>query len=222
MAKDGYGVTLYDLKDGKRKSLSAVVMRFKRLDWGAWIRPKAGRAKKLWKKSSEQLVNSEKHVFCKPYHKRRFDRAVTSDIKEIRHIPDDPYKIYNEMSFQNYHSIKLKNMELIKKYGPTNYNFVTYKAHYRKQVTPGDKSRNPFFEPPNYHSDITSGIYCPDTERPQDLMAPSYQLERRQVSKVLITQERKYFKKIRQGEHWYGRVGPCSPLRLPQFGTRLG
>ena len=38
MAKDGYGVTLYDINDGKRKSLSAVVMRFKRLDWGAWIR----------------------------------------------------------------------------------------------------------------------------------------------------------------------------------------
>ena len=38
MAKDGYGVTLYDINDGKRKSLGAVVMRFKRLDWGAWIR----------------------------------------------------------------------------------------------------------------------------------------------------------------------------------------
>ena len=40
----------------------------------------------------------------------RFDRAVTSDIKEIRHIPDDPYKVYNDMSWQNYHSTKLKNM----------------------------------------------------------------------------------------------------------------
>merc|ERR1719234_2979268 len=59
MAKDGYGVTLYDINDGKRKSLGAVVMRFKRLDWGAWIRPKAGRAKKLWKKSMRQQVVNE-------------------------------------------------------------------------------------------------------------------------------------------------------------------
>ena len=98
MAKDGYGVTLYDINDGKRKSLSAVVMRFKRLDWGAWIRsktfscvllihavttscqqvhlttslrPKAGRDKKLWKKSQRQQVVNERHVFCKSYHKRR-------------------------------------------------------------------------------------------------------------------------------------------------------
>ena len=38
MFKDGYGVTLYDWKDGERKNLDAVVARFKRLDWGAWIR----------------------------------------------------------------------------------------------------------------------------------------------------------------------------------------
>ena len=25
-----------------------------------------------------------------------------------------------------------------------------------------------------------------------------------------------------QGEHWYGRLGPCSPLRLPLAGTKLG
>ena len=36
-AKDGYGITLFD-KDGKRTSLKAVELRFKRLDWGAWIR----------------------------------------------------------------------------------------------------------------------------------------------------------------------------------------
>ena len=38
MFKDGHGVKLYDLKDGERKNLKAVVARFKRLDWGPWIR----------------------------------------------------------------------------------------------------------------------------------------------------------------------------------------
>ena len=30
---------------------------------------------------------------CKLFHNRRFDRAVTSEIKEARYIPDDPYKV---------------------------------------------------------------------------------------------------------------------------------
>ena len=38
MAKDGYGITLFSLKDGTRGSLKPVVARFKRLDWGVWIR----------------------------------------------------------------------------------------------------------------------------------------------------------------------------------------
>ena len=93
MAKDGYGIKLYDLKDGERKNLKSVVARFKRLDWGVWIRPRSGRAKKHWKKSMKQLNDTEKHVMCKLYHNRRFDRAVTMEIKAPRYIPDDPYKV---------------------------------------------------------------------------------------------------------------------------------
>ena len=58
-----------------------------------YFRPRAGRHKKLWKKSSKQLIENEKHVMCKLFHNRRFDRAVTSEIKEARYIPDDPYKV---------------------------------------------------------------------------------------------------------------------------------
>ena len=36
-AADGYGVTLWDEK-GNRTGLKAVELRFKRLDWGMWIR----------------------------------------------------------------------------------------------------------------------------------------------------------------------------------------
>ena len=38
MYKDGFGVKLFDLKDGERKNLKPVIARFKRLDWGPWIR----------------------------------------------------------------------------------------------------------------------------------------------------------------------------------------
>ena len=59
--------------------------------------------------------------------------------------------------------------ELIKKYGAKNYNFPQFKAHYRKQITKTDKPFNPMYEPPGYHADIASGIYQPDSKRPQVL-----------------------------------------------------
>ena len=78
------------------------------------------------------------------------------------------------MSFQDYHSVKLKNMELIKKYGPKNYNFPHHVAHYRIRNFPADHRRYQFFEPPGYHRDIASGVYSPDTNKPQDIMPPDY------------------------------------------------
>jgi len=223
MAKDGHGVTLIDLEDGERKNLSPVVMRFKRLEWGAWIRPRGGRNKKLWKKDQTKLIEGEKHVFCKHYHRKRFDRAVTTEYKEARYIPDDPYKVYNEMSWQNYHSIKLKNMNLIKKYGAKNYNFPKFVAHYHKDVRYYQKDRNPFYEPPGYHNDIHTGIYSPDLDRPQDIMPPDYDYKRRFHSQAAINKEKRYWRRIRRYEKISGtRVSPCSSLRLPVVGTELG
>lgn len=224
MFKDGHGVKLYDLHDGERKSLPAVVARFKRLDWGAWVRPRAGRAKKRWKKTTKQLVDNEKHVFCKNFHKRRFDRAVTMEIKEQRHIPEDPYKVYNEMSFQLYHSTKLKNMELIKKHGPTNFNFPQHVAHSRKYVFKADKKKTPFYEPPGYHKDIHDGdgVYKPDSSRPQDILPPDYLLVERHESNVAKTWENRYWRKLRRLEVFSGPVSLCSKLKLPVVGTRTG
>jgi len=224
MYKDGFGITLYDIKDGERKNLPAVVSRFKRLDWGQWIRPRSGRDKKRWKKSMTQLVNNEKHVFVKPFHKRRFDRAVTMEIKAVRHIPEDPYKVYNDMSWQNYSTIKRKNMELLKKYGPTNYNFPQHVAHPRKTRYQADKKRRPNIEPPGYHKDIHDGdgVYKPDLARPQDIMPPDYELVERHESNTAKTWERKHWKKIRRMESFAGPLSLCSKLKLPVVGTRTG
>jgi len=224
MAKDGYGITLYDMKDGERKSLPAVVARFKRLDWGQWIRPRTGRDKKAWKKSAKQLIDREKHVFVKPYHKARFDRAVTMEIKAVRHIPEDPYKVYNDMSWQHYNSIKLKNRELLKKNGPTNYNFPQHVAHPRKHRHRMDKKKVLAYEPPGYHKDIHDGegVYKPDLARPQDIMPPDYELIERHESNTARTQERKQWRKIRRLEVFSGPLSLCSKLILPVVGTRTG
>lgn len=224
LAKDGYGIKLYDEKTGRRGTLRAVEQRFKRLDWGAWITPKQGRNKKWWKKSHEQLVNIEKHTFSQPYHKRRYDRAVNADFKAQRHIVDDPYKVYNNMSFQLYHSIKLKNMERIKKYGSNINNFHTFKAHSSKTAHYIDKEKNPFYEPPGYHADVAEGggVYSPDVTIPQNIMAPEYKLERRHYSKRAINNEKRYWKNIAKCQPYYGEISLCSKLRLPVAETRLG
>jgi len=222
--KDGHGIQLYSPVDGKRGTLRAVEMRFKRLDWGAWIRVKAGRHKKHWRATTDMLQQKEKHVFCAPYHKRRFDRCVSSEFKEQRHIPDDPYRVYNNMSYQWYRSLKTKNMERIKKYGRQIYTFPVYKAHTKKNYTYYDKEIPPAREPPGYHADIAAGegIYYTDPDKPQNIMAPNYTLERRHHSKQARAAERKYFKAIARCEPYYGRVGLCSSLRLPVAGTKLG
>ncbi|XP_023336217.1 uncharacterized protein LOC111707354 [Eurytemora carolleeae] len=221
-AAEGYGITLYNEK-GARTGLKAVELRFKRLDWGMWIRTRAGRNKKAWKKNQFQLRVREKHVFVAPYHKRRFDRAVLSDIKAIRHIPDDPYKPYNDLSFQLYHSIKLKNMELIKKYGSTIHQFPWYRAHFKKNLMRSDKMTGTFYEPPGYHQDVANGdgLYTP-SDRAQNTPAPSYVLEQRGVSAVHRKRERKYWKCINRGEPFYGPISQSHVLKLPVFGTSIG
>ena len=57
--------------------------------------------------------------------------------------------------------------ELIKKYGAKNYNFHQYRAHYHGIIRKVDKTYNPFYEPPGYHADIASGVYQPDSQKPQ-------------------------------------------------------
>ena len=89
---------------------------------------------------------------------------------------DVPYMVYNNMSFQLYHSIKLKNMERIKKYGPKVYDFPEFKAHYSKIQPYYNKLKNPFYEPPGYHADVAEGggVYFPETTGPQNIPSPHY------------------------------------------------
>ena len=46
------------------------------------LRPRAGRAKKLWKKSLRQQVVNERHVFCKSYHKRRLAKLLFPPVSD--------------------------------------------------------------------------------------------------------------------------------------------
>ncbi|XP_013185057.1 large ribosomal subunit protein bL35m [Amyelois transitella] len=88
-------VTKFSLKKGKRKTVKAVVKRFFRLHWGAWIRPKVGRQKRLWKKSPPQRRRLKDHVFCNATQTTLLDKMVTKFWKRPKYYVDDPYAPYH-------------------------------------------------------------------------------------------------------------------------------
>lgn len=90
-------VTKWSLQKGKRKTVKAVVIRFKRLPWagrGIWIRPRAGASKRMWKKNRKRKYRAKTHVFCNATQSHMLDKMVTRFWKKPRHYPDDPYRPY--------------------------------------------------------------------------------------------------------------------------------
>nr|CAG4647882.1 EOG090X05Q1 [Moina brachiata] len=56
---DQNNITKWSLQKGKRKAVKAVVKRFYRLAWGAWIRPMVGRDKRHWRKTAKRKIRDE-------------------------------------------------------------------------------------------------------------------------------------------------------------------
>jgi len=87
-------VTKFSLKTGKRKSVHAVLKRFKRLDWGIWIRTKAARHKRIWKKDPPARRKARQHIFCNSTQSWMLDKMVTTFWRKPKHYVDDPYQPY--------------------------------------------------------------------------------------------------------------------------------
>jgi large subunit ribosomal protein L35 len=88
-------VTKFSLNKGKRKTVKAALERFYRLHWGGWIRPKVGRQKRLWRKSSAQRRRLRQHVFCNATQTNMLDKMVTKFWKRPKYYVDDPYAPYH-------------------------------------------------------------------------------------------------------------------------------
>ncbi|XP_046383951.1 39S ribosomal protein L35, mitochondrial [Ischnura elegans] len=89
-------LTKFSLRKGKRKTVKAVIRRFFRLDWGIWIRTKAGRNKHMWKKSESRKRRLRQHVFCNATQSTLLDKMVTRFWKKRRYYIDDPYEPYHK------------------------------------------------------------------------------------------------------------------------------
>lgn len=85
----------FSRQKGIRKSVKSVLKRFKRLDWGAWIRTRSGRHKKLWKKSPPLKRRLRQHVFTNATQSWLLDKMVTSFWRRPKYYVNDPYRPYH-------------------------------------------------------------------------------------------------------------------------------
>lgn len=88
-------VTKFSRKKGKRKACKTVVRRFYRLHWGMWIRPRAGRHRKMWKKSGALKRRLKDHVFTNSTQSWLLDKMTTNFWRKPRYWPDNIYEPYN-------------------------------------------------------------------------------------------------------------------------------
>lgn len=92
-------VTKYSLRSGKRKSVKAALNRFKRLDWGGWIRTRCGRHKKMHKKRANRKRRLRQHVLVNKTQAWLLDKMVTKFWKRPKYYIDDPYAPYHERTY---------------------------------------------------------------------------------------------------------------------------
>lgn len=95
MQQPARSVTKFSLRKGKRKAVKAVIKRFKRLHWGAWIRTRCGRHKKMWKKSAALTKRLRQHVFVNGQQSMLLDKMVTKFWRRPKYYLDDPYTPYH-------------------------------------------------------------------------------------------------------------------------------
>lgn len=97
-------VTKFSLQKGKRKSVKAALKRFMRLEWGGWIRTRAGRHKRLWKKSGALRNRLKQHVLVNSTQAWLLDKMVTKYWRRPKHYIDDPYRPYHKR--ENYYATR--------------------------------------------------------------------------------------------------------------------
>ena len=213
--RDSQHLVLYDKKTGRRGTLPDAEKRFKRLDWGIYIRPRAGARKKHWRKSASRMWQKEQHVFCVRYHVRRFDKMNSPEFKRKRYIPDCMYDKYNKLSYGQNYWLKHKNAENIKIHGNDIHRFNRWKAHVRKHATKFNLPHPVRYEPPGYYGNVfeNKGVYREEFV-PQDKPAPHFQRALVRSHKLI---KDKYLKSVLDLEGYHGKLPVYSTLYKSKF-----
>ena len=166
----------YSAKHAKRKEYGAAKLRFRRLDWGAYIRPLGARTKRQHMKSPLRLYQLEQHVFLNKDQTFQVDRMLGPDTKRKRYFPEDIYEKYNRTSFFRHSWIKHKNRENIRQLGSDLFMFARYKLALSKHKTRYNEVERRHYEPPNYHANVfgNRGVFGAEFV-PTDKPAPYFE-----------------------------------------------
>lgn len=207
-------VDVYGEEDGKREALKAAEDRYKRLDWGIYIRTRVGKDNKRWKQTDRRKWRREQHIFVVQDFNKKLDRMFANETKRARFIPDDPFEKYNRLSWWRHHWTALKNAENIRRHGNNIYLFNRFRTHMklgsRYNVLP-----KMHYMPPGYLANVASNpanIYTPDPLIPKVKMAPHFQREAIRPPRVKIDAE---LHAIRDMEQYAGDLPLWSPVFFP-------
>lgn len=88
-------VTKFSRVKGKRYTIKAVLRRFYRLDWGGWIRVRAARHKRRWRKKPNNKYRARQHVLVNGTQSWLLDKCVTRRWRQPKHYVDDIYAPYH-------------------------------------------------------------------------------------------------------------------------------
>jgi len=89
---------LYGRLTGKPETVEDVVKRFFRLHNGLWIRAKAGRHKRRWRKKPYHVHRLKFHVVCNRWQCQLLDHMVNREYRMPKFYADDPYAVYHRKS----------------------------------------------------------------------------------------------------------------------------
>uniref|UniRef100_A0A0K2TP00 39S ribosomal protein L35, mitochondriallike [Ceratitis capitata] n=1 Tax=Lepeophtheirus salmonis TaxID=72036 RepID=A0A0K2TP00_LEPSM len=204
------GIQLYNETNGERTKLKDAEDRFKRLDWGMYIRTRAGRSTKLHKISPGERWNLQQHVFTARWHTRDLNKMMDNSTKKIRHFPEDIYDKYNKMDFALYKALKTKNMERIRMHGNNVYRFNRWKAH-RSIQSKYNTVEKETYEPPGFLQVVkdNKGVFLPSEKDQFPLVEAEPHFHRDPIQtggrcRKLI--------ELRDLEQFCGRIKPWNPL----------
>ncbi|XP_057337464.1 39S ribosomal protein L35, mitochondrial [Microplitis mediator] len=81
---------------GKRETVGEVLQRFYRLNWGIWIRTRAGRHRKIWTKRQSRITRLRQHIFTNSQQSWMLDKMVCPYWRKPKYYVDDPYEPYHK------------------------------------------------------------------------------------------------------------------------------
>ncbi|RWS26257.1 39S ribosomal protein L35-like protein [Leptotrombidium deliense] len=89
-------VIYYDFHNSRRRSVTAAIQRFHRLNWGGWVYMLPGGRKKVWRKSWWRRWYDRQYYLLSPKQSWEMEQLMTPRYKKPKYFVDDPFEPYQK------------------------------------------------------------------------------------------------------------------------------